>query len=90
MFKRFSFSLFGLFDFNFLFDIIFSIIDMKSIFIFFCLMIMDSLYAQHERASVTEMVQNMKTYPFSDPDPVANPSDIFYPYFLLMVFLKKV
>ena len=42
---------------------------MKSIFIFFCLMIMDSLYAQHERASVTEMVQNMKTYPFSDPDP---------------------
>ena len=36
-------------------------------------MIMDSLYAQHERASVTEMVQNMKTYPFSDPDPVANP-----------------
>ena len=49
---------------------------MKSIFIFFCLMIMDSLYAQHERASVTEMVQNMKTYPFSDPDPVANPSDI--------------
>lgn len=53
-------------------------------------MIMDSLYAQHERASVTEMVQNMKTYPFSDPDPVANPSDIFYPYFVLMVFLKKV
>ena len=62
---------------------------MKSIFIFFCLMIMDSLYAQHERASVTEMVQNMKTYPFSDPDPVANPSDIFYPYFRFDGFSEK-
>ena len=62
---------------------------MKSIFIFFCLMIMDSLYAQHERASVTEMVQNMKTYPFSDPDPVANPSDIIYPYFRFDGFSEK-
>ena len=52
-------------------------------------MIMDSLYAQHERASVTEMVQNMKTYPFSDPDPVANPSDIFYPYFRFDGFSEK-
>ena len=50
---------------------------------------MDSLYAQHERASVTEMVQNMKTYPFSDPDPVANPSDIFYPYFRFDGFSEK-
>ena len=29
-------------------------------------MTMDSLYAQHERASVTEMVQNMKTYPLNE------------------------
>ena len=52
-------------------------------------MIMDSLYAQHERASVTEMVQNMKTYPFSDPDPLTLPTFSIL-IFVLMVFLKKV
>lgn len=34
-----------------------------------------------QQATVSETVQQVKTYPFSDPDPVADPSDLFYPYF---------
>lgn len=62
---------------------------MKSIFIFFCLMIMDSLYAQHERASVTEMVQNMKTYPFQILIQSLTLPTFSILIFVLMVFLKK-
>lgn len=38
------------------------------------------LSAQQD-ATVKETTQTVKTYPFSDPDPVADPSDLFYPYF---------
>lgn len=34
-----------------------------------------------QRATVKETIQEMTTYPFSDPDPVANPSQLYYPYF---------
>ncbi len=36
--------------------------------------------AQIQRATVTETVRSFRTYPFSDPDPVARPGAI-YPYF---------
>ena len=39
-----------------------------------------SLEAQ-ERATIKEMVTTMKTYPFSDPSLVPNPSALMYPYF---------
>lgn len=38
------------------------------------------LWAQ-QQASVKETVQTVKTYPFSDPDPAADPTDMYYPYF---------
>ncbi|MDL2256322.1 DUF5107 domain-containing protein [Parabacteroides sp. OttesenSCG-928-K15] len=41
------------------------------------------------QATVTETMQSMKTYPFSDPDPVANPSTLFYPYFRFDGFAAK-
>lgn len=40
-------------------------------------------------ATVSESVQTVKTYPFSDPDPVADPSDLFYPYFRFDGFAAK-
>lgn len=33
------------------------------------------------QAVVKETVQTIKTYPFSDPDPVADPGRLYYPYF---------
>ena len=38
---------------------------------------------------MTETVETVKTYPFSDPDPVADPSDLFYPYFRFDGFSAK-
>lgn len=34
-----------------------------------------------QKATVKETLQTVKSYPFSDPDPAADPSDLFYPYF---------
>lgn len=42
-----------------------------------------------QQATVTETVETIKTYPFSDPDPVADPSDLFYPYFRFDGFAAK-
>lgn len=42
-----------------------------------------------QQATVTETMQTVKTYPFSDPDPVADPSDLFYPYFRFDGFSAK-
>ncbi|MCD8268293.1 MAG: DUF5107 domain-containing protein [Parabacteroides sp.] len=42
-----------------------------------------------QQAIVTETVESVKTYPFSDPDPVADPSDLFYPYFRFDGFAAK-
>lgn len=42
-----------------------------------------------QEATVSEELQTVKTYPFSDPDPVADPSDLFYPYFRFDGFASK-
>ena len=44
--------------------------------------------AQHD-ATIKETVKSMKTYPFSDPNPVANPSAMIYPYFRFDGFSAK-
>lgn len=46
----------------------------------FLLAVASSVAAQRQ-ATVTETVEPLPTYPFSDPDPVADPSSIYYPYF---------
>lgn len=61
---------------------------MKKILIFLCATsLLQPLFAQ--QATVTETVETVKTYPFSDPDPVADPSDLFYPYFRFDGFSAK-
>ena len=32
-------------------------------------------------SSIKEIVRTMNTYPFSDPDPVPMPENLYYPYF---------
>lgn len=62
---------------------------MKKILILLCATaILQPLSAQ-QQATVSESVQTVKTYPFSDPDPVADPSDLFYPYFRFDGFAAK-
>lgn len=46
------------------------------------------LFAQH--ASIKETQCTIKTYPFSDPDPVADPSKTIYPYYRFDGFSNKV
>lgn len=61
---------------------------MKKMLIFLCATsLLQPLFAQ--QATVTETVETVKTYPFSDPDPVADPSDLFYPYFRFDGFSAK-
>lgn len=61
---------------------------MKKMLILLCATsLLQPLFAQ--QATVTETVETVKTYPFSDPDPVADPSDLFYPYFRFDVFSAK-
>lgn len=45
--------------------------------------------AAQQKARLTETMQTVRTYPFSDPNPVANPSDLFYPYFRFDGFSEK-
>ena len=60
----------------------------KNIIVFLTgLFLIHPLFAQ--QAIITETVQTFKTYPFSDPDPVADPSDLFYPYFRFDGFAAK-
>ena len=44
-------------------------------------------FAQH--VSVQEQTETLKTYKFSDPNPVATPSNLFYPYFRFDGFTAK-
>lgn len=61
---------------------------MKKMLILLCATsLLQPLFAQ--QATVTETVETVKTYPFSDPDPVADPSDLFYPYFCFDGFSAK-
>lgn len=57
------------------------------VFLFVGLLLIQPLFAQ--QAIVMETVQTIKTYPFFDPDPVANPSNLFYPYFRFDGFAVK-
>lgn len=60
----------------------------KSILLFCATALLQPLFAQ-QQVTVSESVQTVKTYPFSDPDPVADPSDLFYPYFRFDGFSAK-
>lgn len=60
----------------------------KSILLLCATALLQPLSAQ-QQATVSESVQTVKTYPFSDPDPVAYPSDLFYPYFRFDGFSAK-
>ena len=42
-----------------------------------------------QTAIVKETTQSVKSYPFSDPDPSADPTDLFYPYFRFDGFSAK-
>ncbi|MDR1501974.1 MAG: DUF5107 domain-containing protein [Prevotella sp.] len=61
---------------------------MKQFFLLLCMALMMPLSAQ-QNASVTETIESVKTYPFSDPDPIADPSNLFYPYFRFDGFASK-
>ncbi|MCC8172156.1 MAG: DUF5107 domain-containing protein [Parabacteroides sp.] len=54
---------------------------MKRLFFFLCLAAASLSVQGQPAATVTETVRTMKTYPFSDPNPVADPSALYYPYF---------
>lgn len=58
-----------------------------SVLISLLLLLPISLGAQ--RSKIAESVERIKTYPFYDPDPVANPSKLFYPYFRFDGFASK-
>ena len=61
---------------------------MKKMLILLCATsLLQPLFAQ--QATVTESVETVKNYPFSDPEPVADPSDLFYPYFRFDGFSAK-
>lgn len=62
---------------------------MKTLFFSLCAAALVQTLGAQQKASVTEAVQTMKTYAFSDPDPVADPSDLFYPYFRFDGFSAK-
>lgn len=54
---------------------------MKTRYYYLCAACMMIPLAAGAQAVVKETVQVLKTYPFSDPDPVADPGHLYYPYF---------
>ena len=42
-----------------------------------------------QEASIKEEAKSMVSYPFSDPSPVAAPSNLYYPYFRFDGFAAK-
>ncbi len=54
---------------------------MKAFFLCVGALWMISSVQAAQRSVIRESVQTVKTYPFSDPDPVADPSALYYPYF---------
>lgn len=52
----------------------------KRFFLLSALMLFSFIIVSQNNASVREVKRTMKTYMFSDPDPVANPGSGFYPY----------
>ena len=59
----------------------------KVIVIVFGILALQPSFAQE--ATISQSEQVMRTYPFSDPDPVANPSKAIYPYFRFDGFSTK-
>ena len=45
--------------------------------------------AMAQQATVREISQSIKTYPFGDPNPIAEPSRSIYPYFRFDGFSAK-
>lgn len=64
-------------------------LSMKHTFILLFATIVAFSATAQQQATVIESVQTVKTYPFSDPNPVANPSNLFYPYFRFDGFALK-
>lgn len=53
---------------------------MKYVIVIICLFY-SCFSLQSQQATVRESEQEMRTYPFSDPDPVPRPNNLYYPYF---------
>lgn len=53
---------------------------MNRLFLLLCAVAAVQPVLAQQKATVRETVQTVKSYPFSDPDPAADPSDLFYPY----------
>jgi tetratricopeptide (TPR) repeat protein len=53
-----------------------------------CLLLLLSFSLNAQHVSIKEVVRPMKTYPYSDPDPVARPGRV-YPYFRFNGFTNK-
>ena len=64
-------------------------LSMKHTFILLFATIVAFSATAQQQATVIESLQTVKTYPFSDPNPVANPSNLFYPYFRFDGFALK-
>lgn len=62
---------------------------MKALFIAICAAWAIQPMLAQEKASLHETEETVTSYPFSDPDPVADPSDLFYPYFRFDGFSAK-
>lgn len=61
---------------------------MKYIIVVICLFY-SCFSLQSQQATVREFEQEMTTYPFSDPDPVPKPDNLYYPYFRYDGFSAK-
>lgn len=60
------------------------------VFIGLGLMATNAIMAQsYSPTTHKEQIQTIKTYPFSDPDPIANPAKAIYPYFRYDGFTAK-
>lgn len=62
---------------------------MKNSILLLCVVMLGQPLFAQQQATISESVETIKTYPFSDPDPVANPSDLYYPYFRFDGFSAK-
>ena len=60
---------------------------MKRIISFFCWLV--TICAMAQQATVREITQSITTYPFDDPNPIAEPSKSIYPYFRFDGFSAK-
>jgi hypothetical protein len=61
----------------------------KFIFMAFIAVFTCSAIAQNKNASVREDVLRLTTYPFGDPNPVAQPENKMYPYFSFDKYTAK-